>query len=442
MTDTGPVERTERALPMLETVKSPAGSAIHLGRYPEPVVNSDQSPSDLVSASRELGETLSRTASDRDREGRLPRAELEEVRKAGLTAIRVPRPYGGPHLSYTDTAKVMIHLAKGDPSVAQVLLPHTTTIERIRLMATEDQRQLYLGAVRHGAIISGATTERVSTIRTDMATRLVRDGEGYRLTGTKFYSTGGLMADLLRVTARHDDGHTVSVLLPRDRAGIHQEDDWRSMGQKGTASGTTRFEDVAVSEDEIIPFDAREGSTRNYQASGTQVLHSTIEVGIALNVLDDAARFVREKARVLPDSGVTRAGDDPYVLHTIGDIAARAHTARASLLWAAGCVDEAHDLWHEGWLTGKHPWERVEQTLAEASVAVAEAKIVCNEAALRSADLLFEVGGASATLSTNNFDRHWRNARTHTTHDATPYKYKIVGNYYTNGTLPPITMYY
>lgn len=413
-----------------------------LGRYQNPVVSSEQTGAELIEAARRVGEQIGISASERDREGRLPHAELEAVRQAGLGAVRLPREYGGPHLSYTDTVKVLIHLAKGDPSVAQVLLPHLTTIERIRLMATEPQRQRYLTAIRHGSLVSGATTERGGKFRTDMASRLALVDGKLRLNGTKFYSTGGLMADILRVTARDDEGRSVSILFPKDRKGVRQIDDWRSMGQRGTASGTTEFHDVEVSADEVMPFDAKEGSTRNYQASGTQLLHSTIEVGIALAVLDDTVRFVRDKARVLPESGVDRAGDDPYVLHTVGDIAARTHTARAALLWAAAAVDAAHDAWHGQWLTRAQPWEKIEPLLIEASIAVAQAKIVCNEAALRSAELLYEVGGASATLAENNFDRHWRNARTHTTHDATPYKYKVVGNYYANNTPPPITMYY
>ncbi|CAH1660899.1 Dehydrogenase [Hyphomicrobiales bacterium] len=413
-----------------------------LGRYRDPIVSPHQTASDFIAAAKSVGQELAAGASERDRENRHPHAELEAVRKAGLSAIRLPRDYGGPHLSYANTVKVLILLAKGDSSVAQVLLPHFTTVERIRLMATEPQRRRWLRAIRHGAIVSGATTERGSKVRTEIATTLTRDGVGFRLNGTKFYSTGGLMADILRVTARDEDGRTVSVLFPKTREGVHQIDDWRAMGQRGTASGTTEFHDVAVSADEIMHFDAKEGSTRNYQAAGTQLLHSTIEVGIALAALDDTTRFVRENARVQAESGVTRAGDDPYVLYTVGDIAARAHTARAALLWAAEAVDLAHDIWHQRWLTGSAPWSEVEPALIEASIAVAEAKIVCNEAALKAGELLYEVGGASATLSHRNLDRHWRNARTHTTHDATSYKYKVVGNYYTNDTPPPITMYY
>lgn len=423
-------------------VSADQGLAGDLRRFTTPVVTPEQDGRHFIEVARELGEKFARTASERDSAGVLPVEQLEDVRRLGLSAIRLPREYGGPQLSYRDTVDVLINLAKGDPSVAQVQFPHITSIERIRLSGTEAQRRLYLDAVRHGAVISGATTERGSKIRTEFTTAITwKDGKRL-LNGTKYYSTGGLMADIIRVTARDEQGHSVSVILPRDRKGIEQLDDWRSMGQRGTASGTTRFVDVAIHDDEIIPFDEAERTRRNYQAGGTQLLHSTIEVGIALAVLDDASTFAREKARVLPESGVGSGAEDPYVLHTIGEIAARAHNARAILRQAAEAVDAAHDLWHAGWVPGKTPWETVERVLVEASIGVAEAKILCNQAALRSAELLYEVGGASSTASELNFDRHWRNARTHSTHDATAYKHRIVGDYHVNGKLPPITMYY
>lgn len=412
-------------------------------RFPVPVVHAGIGADELIRRARAFGAELAAGASQRDRAGSLPRAELERARELGFTALRVPAEFDGPAASYRTTTEVLTLLSKGDPSVAQILLPHLTTLERIRLSGSPAQRQRYIDAIRHGALISGATTERgASRIRTDMSTTLTDKGGRPVINGTKYYSTGGLLADILRVTARDEAGRTISVLLPRGREGIEQLDDWRSMGQRGTASGTTILRDVAVDDDEIVPFDETERTRRNYQSSGSQLLHSAIDLGIALAVLDDTAAYARDRARVLPESGVTSGAEDPYVLHTVGTIAAHIHVAQAGLFWAADLLDRAHDLWHAEWQDHRRNWERVEEALIAAAIATAEAKTACNEAALRSAELLYDVGGASATASDLNLDRHWRNARTHTTHDATAYKFKTIGNYYVNGVPPPVTLYY
>ena len=77
------------------------------------------------------------------------------------------------------------------------------------------------------------------------------------------------------------------------------------------------------------------------------------------------------------------------------------------------------------------------ETVAAASVAVAQAKIASTEAALPVASKLIELAGSSATLAKHGLDRHWRNARTHTVHDPVRWKYRAVGDYWLNGVNPP-----
>jgi alkylation response protein AidB-like acyl-CoA dehydrogenase len=92
--------------------------------------------------------------------------------------------------------------------------------------------------------------------------------------------------------------------------------------------------------------------------------------------------------------------------------------------------------------SGVHDASEIENLTVQAAIAVSEAKIITTEAALAAGQLLYDVGGASTTFQESNFDRHWRNARTHTTHDPVAYKFKVVGNYLLNKTPPPISLFY
>ncbi len=77
------------------------------------------------------------------------------------------------------------------------------------------------------------------------------------------------------------------------------------------------------------------------------------------------------------------------------------------------------------------------KTVAEVSIAAAEAKALTAEAALLTTNTFFELAGTKSTLQEFNYDRHWRNARTHTLHNPVRWKYYAVGNYYLNKILPP-----
>ena len=86
-----------------------------------------------------------------------------------------------------------------------------------------------------------------------------RDGEAFRASGSKFYSTGSLYADWVSAVALDEDDRPVSFVVPRDREGLELLDDFDAMGQRLTASGTTRLNDLLVQPGEIRPRVVEEG---------------------------------------------------------------------------------------------------------------------------------------------------------------------------------------
>jgi alkylation response protein AidB-like acyl-CoA dehydrogenase len=149
-----------------------------------------------------------------------------------------------------------------------------------------------------------------------------------------------------------------------------------------------------------------------------------VDAGIARAALKDTIYFVRHHTRPWSDSGVDHAYDDPLLISRFGNLQIQVHAAEALLQRAGETIDRAV----------AHP---TELTVAEASVAVAEAKALTTEAALSTTNTFFELAGTKSTLAEFNYDRHWRNARTHTLHDPVRWKYYAVGNYVLNQVLPP-----
>ncbi|MET0427175.1 MAG: acyl-CoA dehydrogenase family protein [Microvirga sp.] len=389
---------------------------------------------DPVRKAQDIADIVAKGAAERDRLHQLPHEAFELIRSSGLGALRVPRRYGGYEASFRDTARVYLALAKADPNVAQAFIPHVTSVERLVIVGSEEQRRHFLPKVVRGDLFGVANAELGGKVRGGVATTLRRDGSSYRLSGSKFYSTGSLFSQHIRISAATPEGGRVVVLIPRDRAGIVLLDDWDGMGQRTTASGSTELDDVEVLDHEIMRSARWNGLDRDYSDSAVHLLHAGLEVGIALAVLDDAVHYTRTYARTVRESGVARAADDPFIQHTIGSIAVRAHAAEALYLRAADAVDAVAD----APARGLSDPATLEALVIEAAVAVSEIKIFAAEAALKSAETLYEVGGASMTRADANFDRHWRNARTHTTHDPLSYRTKGVGAWLLNGTAPPV----
>jgi alkylation response protein AidB-like acyl-CoA dehydrogenase len=155
-----------------------------------------------------------------------------------------------------------------------------------------------------------------------------------------------------------------------------------------------------------------------------QIMHAAIDLGQARGAFDAALQFVRERSRPWIDAKVEHAADDPLTIAQFGDLAVRLRAAEALLRRAGRFVDAAQA-------------NSTDRSVAEASVAVAEARALTTTVSLDAGSRLFELAGTAATLDGLGLDRFWRNARTHTLHDPVRWKYHAVGNFYLNDKLPP-----
>jgi len=375
-----------------------------------------------INRARILAEQAKAGAPERDRERIYPRALLEQFTQLGLGSISVPRRFGGGGLSYRTLVEVFRLISASDPSLGQIPQNHFGLIQFILGEGTAAQQQKLLQAVVSGKRLGNGGPEKNSRHTRDVQAQLTTTPEGMQLTGEKFYSTGALFADILVTTALHD-GQPVMAFIPLPADGVNIIDDWSGMGQRTTASGTVRLERAAVDPDFVIPLPSAEKPT--LRGAVSQLIQAAIDAGIAQGALDDALEFVRSSSRPWVDANVERNADDPYILADIGRISTELSAANALLARAAGVLDAID------------PLAITAENSARASIAVAEAKVLTTEIALRASEKLLEWGGSRATLLQHGLDRHWRNARTHTLHDPVRWKTHAIGNYYLNATQPP-----
>ncbi|MFJ2545323.1 acyl-CoA dehydrogenase family protein [Pseudomonas sp. NPDC087612] len=381
---------------------------------------------DLKGNTENLLALIAAGAAQRERERQLPYEAVRQIAQAGLYTCRIPEQYGGPGGSVSDVIGLLLRIASVDSNVAQALRPGFGFVEGL-LSSTADgaeaERQRWFARYLQGAVLGNAGWE-VGGANGAISARIVRDGEHYRASGSKYYSTGSLYADWVSAVALDENDQPVSFVLPRERQGLELLDDFDAMGQRLTASGTTRLNNVVVYADEIRTRTVEEGK-RTIVTPFLQLFLATVQAGIARNALDDASRFAREHARPIKHSSAARSVDDPYVQLSVGEIAARAFTAEAVVLRAAASIDRA-------WASGLDPHQ-----VDQAAIDVAQAQYIAAESALKAAELLFDVGGASTTGRSHNLDRHWRNARTVANHNPRHWKAAAVGAWQLTGTPPP-----
>lgn len=387
------------------------------------VIRSDK---EAIEIAQQLSAEFAKTSSQRDRERILPYEEVEQLSRSGLMAITVPQAYGGAAVSNVTLTEVIKILSAGDSSLGQIPQNHLYLVEALRIDGTEEQKQFFFKEVLSGKRFGNAFSERGNKNVNDIRTRLVPAGSEYVLNGKKYYSTGALFAHWIPVLCIYEEAgedKTYVAFAPRHASGVEVIDDWSCFGQKATGSGTTILENVKVKPEDLLPhYRAFERPTP--MGAFSQIMHAAVDVGIAAGAMQEAIELVRNNPKPWIDSGVEFAYHDPLIVHKFGEMELKLHAAEAILRRAAEFTDRAVA-------------DMNESTVAEASIAVAESKAMAEEAAMFITNALFEVSGTRATAEPLNYNRHWRNARAHTLHDPSRWKYHAIGNYYLNEIKPP-----
>ncbi|RVL84779.1 SfnB family sulfur acquisition oxidoreductase [Sinorhizobium meliloti] len=386
---------------------------------PAHIIRSD---GEAIAIAQRLAAEFAPGAALRDREGLLPLAEIDAYSQSGLWGINVPKAHGGPGVSYRTLARVIAILAAADPSIAQITQNHLAINGHIDLDGTEEQKKEFFGWVLSGLRFGNAFSELNSKNVAAFETRVVDEGDHVMLKGEKFYTTGALLAHIIPVVAVDENGKGFLVFTDRDAPGITVTNNWSSFGQRTTASGSVKIENVRVPKNRVLPVAAFDRPTIAGPVS--QIIQAAIDGGIARGAIDDAIAFIKTQSRPWIDSGKETAGEDPFTIAAIGDLKIKLHAAEALLDIAGEAIDVGL----------ANP---TEETIAQATVKTAEAKVLTTEIAILATNKLFELAGTRSTLAQHNLDRHWRNARAHTLHDPVRWKFFHVGNFYLNGLNPP-----
>lgn len=359
-----------------------------------------------------------------------PYYAMELIRESGLGAIQLPAEFGGSNASIRDLLYAVIRLAEADPDAAHILRFHYSFVERIlRESDSEKSNNKLLEKIASGAIVGNAFAEinhRNVGGQGVFDTTLTPDGEGYRLNGIKYFSTGTLYSDLVAITASTPEGTPVSVIIPTNREGVFLDDDWDGIGQRLTGSGTTRLQNVYVHKEEVNELS---DNTTRFSSLLQLYLHAVI-AGILRSVVSDAANLVKNRKRTFSFAAAELPREDPQLLQIIGEISSIAFTAESLVLISADAIDKASSSAVNG---------VIDFSLSHhASLLAAQTKVIVDELALKASTLLFDVGGASATKQSAHLDRHWRNIRTIASHNPTVYKARVIGDYKVNGHELPL----
>jgi len=204
--------------------------------------------------------------SDRiDREGEIPDAIIDGLKKLGAFGIKIPREYGGLGLSQLSYMKAIELVSSVDGSLTALLSAHQSIglPQPLKLFGTEAQKKKYFPRLAKGAISAFALTEHgVGSDPAAMETTAIpgENGDGWILNGEKLWCTNGTKAELLVVMARtpskmvrgKEKKQITAFVVETDWPGVEVVHRCHFMGLKALYNGVIRFTNVRVPTENML----------------------------------------------------------------------------------------------------------------------------------------------------------------------------------------------
>ena len=255
----------------------------------------------LTAIRRFVGERLRPLEEQVDRQDAVPEDVVQEMRDMGLFGLSIPEEYGGLGLSMTEEVRVALELGRTTPAFRSVFGTNVGIGSQGLVMAGSDaQKGEWLPKIASGEIITSfALTEPgAGSDSASVQTRAVRDGDVYRLSGTKRYITNADKASLFTVMARTGGEGAKGVsafLVPADLPGLTIGKPEKKMGQQGAHVCDVNFDDMPVPAVNRLGEEG-EGFKIAMRVLDRGRLHiAAVCVGIAERLIADAVAYATDR---------------------------------------------------------------------------------------------------------------------------------------------------
>lgn len=235
---------------------------------------------------------------------RIPEAILSEMREMGLFGITIPEKFGGAGMNigqYIETVKQLSYAAPAFRSTISINVGMTGSA--IKNFGTVEQKAEWLPRISSGEIACFGLTEPGSgSDSAAMQTTAIRDGNGYRLTGTKRYITNSPHAKIGLIMARTSkealpkNEHVSAFIVDMETPGITIGTPDRKMGQSGALIADVIMEDVRVPQSALVGGEEGRGFQIAMQSLDNGRLSvAAMSVGMGRRILDTALRYATER---------------------------------------------------------------------------------------------------------------------------------------------------
>ena len=292
---------------------------------------------------------LNKNIIERDRAQEFPRDLWLKCGEVGLQGLPVPEAYGGAGLDPLSTAIALDALGYGceDGGLSFSICAHLLACAiPIINHGSEEQKKHYLPRLSNGTLIAvNAMSEPGSgSDAYNMKTRAIREGDGYRINGTKIWSTNGPIADLAVLYAVTDPekgyyGGTSVFLVDKDTEGFSPGQKFEKMGLRTSPIGEIVIEDMWLPESALLGGEGAGTSIFTQSMEWERVCIGAKHCGTMQRLMEKSANYAQEREAFGQKISAYQA-----VSNKIVDMKVRLEASRLLSYNAATRLDKARDV--------------------------------------------------------------------------------------------------
>ena len=323
-------------------------------------------------------------------EDEVPADIVREMRDMGLFGLSIPEQYGGLGLTMSEEVRVALEFGRTTPAFRSTFGTNVGIGSQGLVMAgSDEQKSQWLPRIASGEIVTSfALTEPgAGSDGASVQTRAVRDGDIYRLSGSKRFITNADKASLFTVMARTGGEGAAGVsafLVPADLPGVAVGKPERKMGQQGAHVCDVHFDETPVPAANRLGEEG-EGVKIAMRVLDRGRLHiAAVCVGISERLIADSVAYAAERRQF----GKPLA-DFQLIQAMIADSQTETMAARALVFETARIRDEGRPI----------------------TLEAAAAKYFASESVGRVADRTVQIFGGAGYIADYGIERLYRDVR-------------------------------
>lgn len=181
---------------------------------------------------------------------------MKKLGAIGALGPFIPEEYGGVGLDYMSYGLIMQELEFGDSAIRSAASVQSSLVMfPIYKFGSEEQKHRFLPRLASGDLIGafGLTEPNHGSDPASMETKLVKDGDGYRLFGSKMWITNAPICDIAVVWARDEDKKIRGVIVERGFEGFSTPETLNKWSLRASKTGELVFDQVFIPQENVLP---------------------------------------------------------------------------------------------------------------------------------------------------------------------------------------------